>query len=333
MSETMQARGFRHYGSADVLEQLTLPRPTLKPDSVLIRVAAAGVNPADWRIRAGQFRLLMRSALPFVPGSDVAGVVAEVGAAVGRVQPGDAVYAMTPSTSGGGYAQYVAVAEQAVALMPANVSFAQAAATPLAALTALQALRDKAALKAGHHVLINGASGGVGTFALQIAKAMGAKVTAVASGANRELVLGLGADTFIDYTSEEISAGPQRFDVVFDAMNTFAWRKAGRVLRRDGTFVSVNPALGLPVFRWLARLGGWNLAAVVVQPRGADLETLNRWLASGSVRPVIERCYSLDEAAQAQLHSETGRVRGKLVLVVDPQLPPGQQRSSESSGG
>lgn len=320
MLQTMQAIGYRRYGTADVLEMLELPRPTVKADSVLIHVAAAGVNPADWRIRSGQFKRFMRVPFPIIPGADVAGVVAEVGATVTRFRPGDAVYAMLPTALGGGYAEYAAVAERNIACMPPNLPFPAAAATPLTALTALQALRRKADLKSNQHVLINGASGGVGTFATQIAKAMGAKVTAVASGGNEALVRSLGADEFRDYTRDDITRGPVQYDVVFDTVNTFPWRKAGTLLRRGGTFVSVNPVLAIPVFRWIARLSGWKLRSVFVQPSGADLEILNQWIAAGTVHPIIEQWYPLADAADAHRRSETKRVRGKLVLVVDEQL-------------
>ena len=320
MEHTMQAIGFRRYGAADVLEQIALPRPTIKDDGVLVRVAAASVNPADWRLRSGQFKRFIRTPFPFIPGSDVAGVVAEVGPTVTRFRPGDAVYAMLPTALGGGFAEYAAVAEQNVACMPTNISFAEAAAVPLTALTALQALRNKADLKCNQHVLINGASGGVGTFAIQIAKAIGANVTAVASGRNQGLIRSLGADEFRDYIQNDITSGSTRYDVVFDAINTFPWRKAGRVLRRGGTLVSVNPVLALPPLRLVGWAGGWRLRSLLVQPSGADLETLSRWIEDGQVRAIIEQCFPLAQAADAHRRSETQRVRGKLVLLVDEQL-------------
>lgn len=331
METTMHAIGFRRYGTAAVLEQINVPRPTMKDDGVLIRVAAASVNPADWRIRSGQFKRFMRSPFPFIPGSDVAGVVVEVGAAVTRFRSGDAVYAMLPTALGGGYAQYAAVAEQNVACIPANIRFAEAAAMPLTALTALQALRDKADLQPGQHVLINGASGGVGTFAIQIAKAMSAKVTAVASGHNEALVRSLGADEFRDYGEDDITTGPTRYDVVFDAANTFLWRKAGNVLRRGGTLVSVNPVLALPPLRLVAWLGGWRLRSLFVRPSGADLETLNTWIEHEQVRAIIEQCYPLAKAADAHRRSETQRVRGKLVLLVDEQLASSRAGAPQST--
>jgi len=321
LNRTMEAVGFRRYGPAEVLEPLEVERPALGPDTVLIRVAAAGVNPADTLLRSGRLRFATRSKLPFVPGADVAGVVESAGSAVTRFRPGEAVYAMLPSTAGGGYAEYAAVAEGAVAPAPSNLTLVEAAAVPLAALTALQALRDRADLGEGDHVLINGASGGVGTFALQIAKVFGARVTAVSSGRNAELVRSLGADEVIDYTRQDVTGGDASYDVVFDAVNVLPGRKARRLLRKNGVFVTVNPLIGTLTPGWLARFrGGRRTESVFVQPGGADLETIGAWISAGKVRPVVDGSYPLSEAAAAHLYSESKRVRGKLVLVVDEQL-------------
>lgn len=322
MDETMQAIGFRRYGGAEVLEPLAMAAPPIADDAVLIRVAAAGVNPADTLLRSGRFRFVLRVKLPFVPGSDVAGVVAAVGPRVTRFRPGDAVYAMLPTATGGGYAEYAAVAERDVAAVPPSLRLAEAAAVPLAALTALQALRDKAGLRAGSAVLINGASGGVGSFAIQIATAMGASVVGAASAANADLVVQLGADEAVDYARHDVTAGPARFDVVFDAVGAHPFRRWRRALRPGGVVVTTNPGIGNPAARMLSRLtgGGRRLEGFVVRPSGADLETVGAWIAAGSIRPMIDRCYPVADAAAAHRHSETKRARGKLVLVVDPHL-------------
>lgn len=321
MTTTMQAIAFAQYGSAELLQPITLPVPPLPPGGVLVRVAAAGVNPADWRLRSGQFKRLLRLRLPFVPGSDIAGVVAAVGPAVTRFRPGDAVYAMLPSATGGGYAEYAVVAEQDVALAPPALSLLAAAAVPLAALTALQALRDQAQLQAGERVLIYGASGGVGTFAVQLAKAFGAHVTAVCSGRNVELVGELGADSVRDYGQEDVTAGPARYDLVFDAVNGHSYRAWRRALKDGGRLVTVNPLFASPMFRWLGGLAaGYRVNGVFVRPSGVDLKELADLSATGKLRPVLERTFLLAEAAAAQEHSATGRARGKLVLVVEPVL-------------
>lgn len=334
MNTMMQAVGFRRYGSADVLERLQIARPTLSDNAVLVRVAAAGVNPADWRFRSGQLRFAIRLKLPFVCGSDVAGIVEAVGPGVTRFLPGDAVYAMLPTTLGGGYAEYATAAEDHVAPMPGNLSFAEAAAVPLAALTALQALRDKAGLRPGDQLFVNGASGGVGTFAIQIAKVLGAHVTAICSGRNADFVRQLGADEVIDYTQQDITAGQPRYNVIFDAVNALSFRQCRRVLQPNGVMVTVNPMSETLSPGWLARLrGGRRLRSVLVEPSGADLHTLTAWLEAGKVRPVIDRTYPLADVAEAHRYSETQRARGKIVLLVDQDLatsPPAATRQHQS---
>jgi len=331
---TMRAIGFRRYGGPEALEPMEVERPEPGPEEVVIRAAAAGVNPADWALRSGRLRLFARLKFPFVPGSDVAGVVEAVGANVTRFRPGDAVFAMTPSVAGGCYAQYVAVPEGNAARVPEGLSLAEAAGVPLAALTALQALRDKANLREGQHLLVNGASGGVGSFAVQIARAMGAKVTATTSGRNLELVRGLGAEEVLDYTREDATGAAERYDAVFDAANALGLGKARKALRPGGVFVSVNPALGNPVSKLLTRVtgGGRRLESVFVRPSGSDLEAIAGWISTGKVRPVMDRTYPLSDAIETHRYSETRRARGKIVLVVDERLAesvPGQHRGED----
>ncbi|MBC8161831.1 MAG: NAD(P)-dependent alcohol dehydrogenase [Roseiflexaceae bacterium] len=319
--ETMHAVGFRRYGPAEVLEALELPIPAVGANMVRIRVAAAGVNPADWRLRNGQFRFVMRLALPFVPGSDIAGVVDAIGPQVTRFQPGDAVYAMLPTITGGGYAAFVAVTEQHVAHAPQSIALGDAAGVPLAGLTALQALRDRAQLQLGQRLLVYGASGGVGSFAVQIAKALGAHVTAATSGRNLDLVRELGADAVLDYTQHSVAEAQEPYDIVFDTVNTLSFRRMLAALGPNGVFVSVNPFIEKLSPAWLARFRqGKRLKSLLVQPSGSDLAALSGWIDAGQLRPLIDQRYPLAEAAAAHRHSATGRARGKLVLVVDQQL-------------
>ena len=317
----MRAIGFRRYGPPEVMEELELPRPELAPGEILIKVAAAGVNPADWALRGGRLRPFVRLGLPFVPGSDVAGLVEATGAGVTGFVPGEAVYAMTPTSEGGAYAEYVAVDAGNVARLPSGISLREAAGVPLASLTALQALRDVANLQVGEHVLIHGASGGVGTFAVQIARAMGARVTAVCSGRNVGLVRDLGVDEVIDYTSEDVSAEGQRYDAIFGAVNTLPLSSWRRTLRPGGRVVTVNPLFANQTVGGVVRaLFRVRLKGVLVRPSGADLATVGDWISAGKVRPVIDQSYPLAEAAAAHRYSESRRVRGKLVLVVDDHL-------------
>ena len=279
------------------------------------------MNPADWSLRGGRLRPFVRLKLPFVSGSDVAGVIEAVGAAMTKFVPGEAVYAMTPTTTGGAYAEYVTVAADNVARVPSGLSLEEAAAVSLVALTALQALRDKAELMAVDHVLINSASGGVGSFAVRISKAMGARVTAMCSERNIELVRGLGADEIIDYTRGDITAARPRYDVVFSAVNTLPFLRWRRALRPEGRIVTVNPLFANAVIARLARaIGRVGLEGVLVQPRGADLEAVGSWISVGKARPVIDRTYPLSDAAAAHRYNESRRVRGKLVLIVDERL-------------
>jgi NADPH:quinone reductase-like Zn-dependent oxidoreductase len=327
MEPTMKAYGFRTFGGADVMEVMELPKPSLKADTVLIRIAAAGVNPADALARSGGLKLFIRP--PYVPGIEVAGVVEAVGAEVKRFKPGDGVYEMLPSIKGGGYAEYAAVAEKAAALIPSGLSFEEAASIPVGALTALQALRDKVQLQPGTYLLINGASGGVGTFAVQIAKAMGAHVTATCSRRNIDLIRSLGADDVIDYTTTNILSGQRQFDLIFDAVGVYSFKQWKSTLTAKGTMVTVNPLFGNPLAVFLSRFSSKRLASVFVQPDGRDLEQLNQWIEAGKMRVVLERVYALADCTDAQRASETMRVRGKLALVVDAALV--QTRSRDYS--
>ena len=321
MEQKMRAVGLRRYGPPEVLEALEVERPEPGPDGVLIRVAAAGVNPADCLLRSGAFRFVVRQKMPFVPGADVAGVVEAVGPNVTRFGVDDPVYAMLPNTAGGGYAEFAVASAATVAPAPPGLTLGEAAAVPLAALTALQSLRDEAGMAPGAHVLVNGASGGVGTFAVQIARTIGARVTAAASGRNADLVRGLGADEVLDYTREDVTLGEARYDVVFDAVNVLSFKKVRRVLGPNGVFVTVNPFVARLTPGWLSRFrGGRRIESVLVRPDGGGLEQIGDWISAGEVKPVIDDSYPLEDAAIAHHRSETRRTRGKLVLFMDKKL-------------
>ncbi|MBC8077364.1 MAG: NAD(P)-dependent alcohol dehydrogenase [Chloroflexales bacterium] len=320
MTETMCAIGFRRYGPPEVLEQLVLARPTLAPGAILVRVAAAGINPADWNLRSGSLRLAVRLKLPFVLGADVAGIIEAVGEGVTQFQPGDAVYAMLPTSEGGGYAEYAALDAAIAMRVPANLGLTEAAAVPLAGITALQALRYQAAIQPGEQVLVNGASGGVGTFAVQIAKLLGAHVTAVCSGRNIDLVRDLGADDVRDYTRDDIFASETRYNAIFDTIGSQPFRRWRRLLQMRGTVVTIAPKPRDLAISLLTRLSRQRLKVFFVRPSGSDLEALSGWIADGRLRPVVDRSYALADAVDAHRYSESKRVRGKLVLVVDEQL-------------
>ena len=318
----------RCYGSPAVLEYADLPKPTPAEDEVLVRVHAASVNPLDWHYLEGTPYLVRidggfgRPESPRL-GVDFAGTVEAVGKSVRRFKPGDEVF----GGKFGAFAQYVTVREdRAIAAKPGNVTFEQAAAVPIAALTALQALRDKGHVKAGQKVLINGASGGVGTFAVQIAKAYGAEVTGVCSTRNLELVRSLGADHVIDYTREDVTKGGEHYDVIVDNVATHSVSDYRRVMSPQGVYVMIGSVTTGRWFGWLETpLEAWILSPFMSQKFGmmlaelnkGDLAVLGNLMQSGKVTPVIDRTYKLSDTAEALRYLETGHARGKVVLTVE----------------
>ena len=319
----------RCYGAPNVvLKYEDVPKPAPADDEVLVKVHAASVNPLDWHYVEGTPYLVRIDGgfgKPQNPrlGVDFAGTVEAVGKSVRRFKPGDEVF----GGKFGAFAQYLTVGEErAIALKPANVTFEQAAAVPIAALTALQALRDKGHVKAGQRVLINGASGGVGTFAVQIAKSYGAEVTGVCSTKNLGLVRSLGADHVIDYTREDFTRGGEHYDLIVDNVTTHSALDYRRVLSSNGTYVMVGSATIGYWFGWLeVPLEAWVLSPFMSQKFGMmladlnkdDLAVLGELMQSGKVTPVIDRTYQLSEAAEAVGYVEKGHARGKVVLTVD----------------
>jgi NADPH:quinone reductase-like Zn-dependent oxidoreductase len=318
----------RCYGSPDVVRYEDLAKPTPADDEVLVRVRAASVNPLDWHYLEGTpylVRIESGFGKPENPrlGVDFAGTVDAVGSKVTRFRPGDAVF----GAKFGSFAEYVTVREErAIAAKPDNISFEQAASVPIAALTALQALRDKGHIRAGQKVLINGASGGVGTFAVQIAKSFGAEVTGVCSTKNVNLVRSLGADHVIDYTREDFTKGAERYDLIVDNVSTHSVLEYKRVLSPDGNYVMIGSATIGNWFGWLETpIEAWVLSPFMSQKFGmmladlnkGDLAALGTLMQSGKVTPVIDRTYKLSEAAEALRYLEKGHARGKVVLTVE----------------
>jgi len=316
------------YGSPDVVRYQDVPKPTAADNEVLVRVHAVSVNPLDWHEMEGTpyiGRLDFGFGKPQNPrlGVDFAGIVEAVGKSVTRFKPGDEVF----GGKGGAFAQYVAVRdERAIALKPGNLTFEQAAAVPIAGITALQALRDKGHIHSGQKVLINGASGGVGTFAVQIAKAFGADVTGVCSTRNVDLVRALGADHVIDYTREDFTKGTQRYDLIVDNVSTHSLLAYKRVLNPNGIYVMVGSTSPGNWFAWLIPpIEGLMLEPFVSQKfsmilahlNKEDLGALGALMQSGKVTPVIDRSYKLSEAAEALRYLEKGHARGKVVVTAD----------------
>jgi NADPH:quinone reductase-like Zn-dependent oxidoreductase len=318
----MRAVVIHRYGSADELKPEEIPTPSPAADEVLVRVRSAGVNPVDWKIRSGMLRAILWLKFPFVPGFDISGEVKSVGARVTRFGPGDLVYALLGVPRGGGYAEMAVAPESAVAHKPRALSHIEAASMPVAALTALQAIRDLGRLRPGQSLLVNGASGGVGTFAVQIGKALGGHVAAVCGPANLELVRSLGADLVIDYSREDFTARHETWDVILDAVAKSSFGRCRRVLATDGTYITTLPGPGVffqgyvlqPLLRILGR--EQRARTLFAKARGADLESLAALADDGRLKPVIDRVYPLEQARDAHRRSESQRARGKLVLEV-----------------
>jgi NADPH:quinone reductase-like Zn-dependent oxidoreductase len=312
----MKAVMYRNYGGPDVLETADVPEPVIRDDEILIRVRATSVNPVDWKFRSGKPRIPFLK-LPRITGLDVCGTVVGVGRSVTRFKKGDDLFAMLSAFAGGGCAEYAAVPERQAAMKPGNLSFAEAAAVPLAGLTALQTLRDYGGIKTGDRVLINGASGGVGSFAVQIARVFGAEVTGVASGKNRDFVLGLGAGRAIDYITEDFTDGTPRYDIIFDAVSSRSFRECRPVLKPKGIYLSTLPKVSTAIRMVTgAILGGKRSRVISVRPVGADLEVLRAWIEENRLTPRIDRVYPMEKTAEAQTASETGRARGKIVIEI-----------------
>ena len=320
----MKAVYIERFGPSNVLIHGERPQPKPRANEVLIEVHATGVNPRDWLISSGRYPLrFMLPRLPFILGSDVSGVVAEVGSRVEGWKPGDEVFAMVPSSRGfGAYAELVAVPASAVARKPRGVTHEEAAGAPLAALTAFQALRDNARMRKGHRVLVAGASGGVGHYAVQIAKAFGAEVTGVCSGGNVELVEGLGADHVVDYEKEKFQEVARHHEVVFDVIGRENPGSCAEVLRPGGTYVTTipGPSTVLTMLRSRLRSAFASRAkrfeVVLVRASGSDLEKIGWMMEDGHVKTVVDSVYPLADAAEAHDRSRTFRTRGKLILKV-----------------
>jgi NADPH:quinone reductase-like Zn-dependent oxidoreductase len=330
----MKALILKKYGKPDQVQFADIPRPAIKPDELLVRVHAAGLNPIDTMIPKGSFKPILRFQLPATLGSDLAGVVVETGSQVTRFKVGDAVFASVFDLGNGSLAEFAAVPESAAALKPANLDFVQAASVPMVGLTAWQALKERARVKPGQKVFIPAGSGGIGTFAIQLAKHLGAKVGTTTSTGNIELVRSLGADEIVDYKKHEFKAVLNDYDVVLGTVRGDAIQKSLQILKTESSVVSlVGPpdaafarARGMNVlmkfvFSLLsgkiirqAKKRGAAYSFLFVHPDGGQLGEIGKLLKAGKIRPVIDRIFSFDQAKDALAYLEKGRARGKVVV-------------------
>ncbi len=324
----MKAIVYTKYGSPDVLELKEVEKPTPKDDEVLIKVYAAAANYADWALLRGKpflVRLMVGGLLKpknKILGADIAGRVEEVGRSVTQFQPGDEVFGDISEGGWGGFAEYVCASENALALKPANISFEEAAAVPLAAVTALQGLRDKGQIQLGQKVLINGASGGVGTFAVQIAKSFGAEVTAVCSTGKMDMARSIGADQVIDYTQEDFTQNGQRYDLILAANGYHSIWDYKRALSPRGIYVMTGGSMAqilqsILLGPLISMVGAKKMGSSPAKPNQKDLVIMKELLEAGKVVPVIDRRYPLSEAAEALRYLGEGHAQGKVVITFE----------------
>jgi len=320
----MRAAVYTRWGSADVLRIVDLPKPVPGDDEVLVRVRAASINAPDWRIMRGKpyiIRLFFGLRKPKIrSGTDFAGEVEAVGKDVMGVKPGNMVF----GAGRGAFAEYVCTRSSRITPKPDTVTCEQAAAIPVAGLTALQGLRNIGKLRAGQSVLINGASGGVGTFAVQIAKAFDASVTAVCSTPHVELMRSIGADHIIDYTKEDFTKGRERYDLIFDVAGNHSLSQLRRVLNDPGIGVLVGAPKSVSLFHilWVlagsvvSRFGSRKFIGILAKARQADLKTLGELVEDKIVTPVIDRQYALSEIVEAMTYVDRGHAQGKVVITL-----------------
>jgi len=323
----MKSVTYKKYGSAEVLEISEVEVPAITENQVLVKVQAVSINPADWHFMRGTPYLIRLQSGVLKPkvgkfGLDMAGVVESVGANVSEFKVGDEVY----GESAGALSDFAVFGRNSLALKPTNLSYEEAAAVPMAGFTAIQALRDKAGVKAGQRVLIVGASGGVGTFAVQIAKAFGANVTGVCSTGNVEMVKSIGADRVIDYTKEDFFSGVDKYDVIVQTAGNYTLKQLRAALETNGTLVQAGDSSGVKavfgmgiVFGMLktlviSKISKQKMPAFLAKRSKADLIALTDLIESGKVRPIIDRRYPMVEVAQAVTYLEAGHAKGKVVI-------------------
>jgi NADPH:quinone reductase-like Zn-dependent oxidoreductase len=324
----MKAIVCEKYGSPDVLEFREIEKPVPKDDEVLVKVHAASLNAYDWHLMRADPFLVRLMGMGFlkpknkIPGADIAGKIEAVGKNVRQFQPGDEVFGDLAGIGGGGFAEYVCAGENLLALKPASMSFEQAAAIPMAAMTALQGLRDQGLIRPGQKVLINGASGGVGSFAVQIAKSFGAEVTAVCSTANMTMVRSLGADHVIDYTQENFTKSGKRYNLILAANGYHPILAYKRALNDRGTYVMTGGSMAqmfqaLLLGPLVSLTGEKRMLSLSARANQKDLAFIAELFEAGRLKPVIDRRYPLNKTAEAIRYLEEGHARGKIVINVE----------------
>lgn len=313
---SMKAAVINQYGSPDVFEIETINKPVPKPHEVLIRVYASSINPVDWKIRKGNWRLLLIAKFPVVLGFDAAGEVIETGAKVTRFKPGDRVYSRLDRKFGGAYAEYAVGSENTFSFIPSNLTYKEAAALPLAGVSALQALRDKGKIASGKKVLVNGASGGVGHFAIQIAKILGGEVTAVSSSRHKNMMDTLKPHHWIDYTKKDFLDLPEMYDLIFDVIGNKNFLLCRKKLTPGGIYVTSLPRPKIILHRFVSWFTTKKVKGFLMKSDSNDLDILSSYAENDKLKIYIDKVYPLEKIAEAHMHSQSGKAEGKIVLEI-----------------
>ncbi|MCF8372636.1 MAG: NAD(P)-dependent alcohol dehydrogenase [Bacteroidales bacterium] len=313
----MKAAIIQQWGSPEVFKIADVPKPVPAEDQILIKVFVSSINPVDWKHRMGNHKYILGSPFPIVLGYDVCGEVVETGKLITKFKVGDIVFGDLDNKYGGALAEYALGHEKCFALKPANLAIPEAAATTLVSLTALQAMRDKAGLTSGKSILINGASGGVGHVAVQIAKILGARIIAIASGKNKNFMESLGSDVFVDYTSEDILQLSEKVDVFFDTIGNYSFLKTKKLLKPGGIYVTTLPR-PIVLFHKLFQpfSNGKKVKTILRKQNSTDLELIASWIEEGKLKINIDKRFPLDEISDAHAYAEKGRTCGKNVVLI-----------------
>jgi NADPH:quinone reductase-like Zn-dependent oxidoreductase len=317
LENKMKAIIINKYGGPEVIEYTDVVTPKPEKNEVLVKVKAASVNPVDWKIRMGNLKFMTGKKFPVYLGTEVSGVVESIGEDVKNITPGQRVFAGL-SYKGGGYAEFAKAPEENLVILPDNVSFEDACTFGVAGITPLQGLQDHGLLEEGMHVLVNGASGGTGTYAVQIAKILKARVTAVCSTKNIELVKSLGADSVIDYTKEDFTKNKAAYDIIIDCVGSKTFGQAKKALKKKGRYVNINPSPKLIIAQLFSSIfGGKKARLVMLKINREDLLWIRDQVALENIKVIIDRTFPVKEARKAHEYSETGRARGKIVLTAE----------------
>ena len=311
----MKAIIIRKYGKTDVLELAEIPKPESGVNQVLVKVHAAGINPIDLKMREGIFKILPGRQMPIILGCDFSGVVAEVGSKVTDFKTGDEVYSSLPALKGqGSYAEYAVIDHTVLCAKPNNIDHPTAAGIPIAGLTALQGLRSKGNIQPGMKVLINGASGGVGHFAIQLAKHFETEVTGVSSKRNLEFVKSLGADHVIDYKEEDFTKQKTKYDIIFDVVGNKSFGLCKKVMTKQSTYINTLVTPKRFVGRFLTAMSGKKLKTIVTNVNREELKEIKVWIEDGTLKVHIDKTFALEDIKPAHEYMESGRVKGKVVI-------------------